>query len=133
MTYERPEILDGETHSVRVGCGKLYVTLNTKKDERFNDPPLNEIWINPAFKDKEALYCCKTFLISMSRLLTFIIRRIDKEDREALLKQLRQHECPKKIAGTSKSCVDAVGSVLTCYWDGCKIKNGRCWVCGAKE
>lgn len=131
--YERPEILAGETWKIPVGCGKLYVTLNVKEDDRYNEPPLNEIWIEPSFKDKEALSCCKSFLIPFARLLTFNIRRMTKEDRGALIKQLHQHECPKRSIATAKSCIDGVARVLMCYWDGHKFKNGRCYVCGEKE
>ena len=133
LEHKRPEILGGRTIKILVGCGKLYVTLNVKRDERYTSYPLNEIWITPSFKDKEALYCCNAFLIPMARLLTYIIRRIDEGDRGALIKQLHNHECPKRSVSTAKSCVDAIARVLLCYWEGHKYKNGRCYVCGEKE
>ena len=131
--YERGEVLEGETHKMLVGCGCLYVTLNVKKDERYTEYPLDEIWITPSFKDKEALYCCKTFLVPIARLTTFIVRRLEKKDRGAFIKQLYKHECPKRSVVTARSCVDAVARVLMCYWDGHKWKNGRCWVCAERE
>jgi len=130
---KRPDVLSGSTIKTRVGCGVLYVTINVKKDDRYNEYPINEVWITPSFKDKEALYCCNAFLIPFARLLTFILRRIDVNDRGALIKQLRHHECPKKSVATAKSCVDAVARVLLCYWEGHRFKNGRCYVCGEKE
>ena len=132
-TNKRPELLEGRTVKIPVGCGKLYITINTKPDARFNEPPINEIWITPSFKDKEALYCCNTFLVPMARLLTFILRGVDKEERGALIKQIHNHECPKRSIATSKSCVDAIARVLLCYWEGHRFKSSRCYICGVKE
>ena len=140
MGIERPETLKGTTITLLVGCGKLLVTMNHKEDDRYNEPPLNEIFITAQFKytDKEEVtaYCCNSFLQPLARLLTWQIRRLDKEERGSFLRQLIIKEnagCPRRSAGTRRSCIDAVGRAILCYWEGHKYKEGRCYVCGIKE
>ena len=109
---KRPKVLKGETIRCKVGCGNLYITLNHLDDNRYNQPPLNEIWIEPGFKAKDdddiTTYCVKSFLIPISRLITFIIRRIDESERGDFIRQIHKHECPKRNVTTAKSCVDAI-------------------------
>lgn len=131
---KRPNVLHGETRKIRVGCGNLYVTLNHREDDRYKEYPLNEIFLTPSFKDKEALSCCKTFLDTLAKLLTFMVRQEPPDDRTLyrakVIKQIRGHVCPKNVIGTAESCVDGVARTLLCYWGGHKFKEGRCWICG---
>lgn len=140
MLEKRPVVLNGTTVEVKVGCGKLYITMNYKEDSRYKTPPLNEVFINPSFHygDDEEItsYCCKSFLFPLGRLLTWQIRRLREEDRGSFLKQLVIMEnagCPRRNAGTNKSCIDAIGRVLMCYWHGHKYKDGICYICRSRE
>ncbi len=138
---KRPDVLKSKTIMTNTGCGHLYVTLTFKEDERYTEPPVNEIFIEPSYKsngsDDIQNYCCKSFLMPIARLLTFILRRETAEDKENyradLIKQLHGHKCPRMSVTTADSCVDAVARVLLCHYEGHKIKNGRCYVCKQKE
>ena len=137
---KRPDVLKGSTITINVGCGKLYVTLNTKDDDRYNEPPLNEVFIEPSFKtsdDDIQNYCCKSFLMPIARLLTFIIRREPPAEKESyradLIKQLHGHKCPKMNITSADSCVDAVARVLLCHYNDHKWKEGRCYICKQKK
>ena len=138
---KRPDTLKSKTIRVKVGCGSLYITLTTKEDQRYTEPPINEVFIEPSFKsngeDDIQNYCCKSFLMPIARLITFIIRRETYEDRESyradLIKQLKDHQCPKMSVAVHKSCVDAISRVLLCHYQGHRFKEGRCYICKQKE
>ena len=139
MSYRRPEILRGFTRTINVGCGKLHITLNYRIDKRFEQPPLNEIFIKPDFpyKDKDEItaYCVNSFLQPLARILTWNLRRLKKEDRASFIKQFlikNDAGCPRKSIATARSCMDGVARVILCYWNGHKIKEGRCYVCGLR-
>jgi len=135
---KRPETLHGRTVRVKVGCGELVITFNHRSDDRYKVPPLNEIFIRTDFKDdkddKIMTYCCNNFIEPLGKLLTWIIRRLDNtpEEKLSLVRQLMIKEnagCPKRSVAVNNSCIDAVGRALECYWEGHKIKNGRCFIC----
>lgn len=138
---KRPETLDGKTLYIKVGCGTIRITLNHRDDDRYNDPPLNEVFAKSQFKytseDDITAYCADNFIQPLARLCTWAVRRINTEEEKAsFLKQLVVNEkagCPRQNVSTCKSCADAIGRSILCAWHGHKMKNGRCWVCKIKE
>jgi len=137
---KRPETLSGKTIVLKVGCGFLKITLNHKDDDRYNVPPINEIFINPefAYKDDEEItaYCCNSFLQPFARLLTWQLRRLDEKERASFLRQIilkSDAGCPRMSVAVNRSCIDAVGRALLCHWEGHKFKDGRCYVCKLTE
>ena len=66
MEYvERPEILNGTTYKVRVGCGNLYVTIN--EDEKGN---FFEVFSNLG----KSGTCARASTESISKLITLYLR-----------------------------------------------------------
>ena len=138
MSYRRPETLKGFTRTINVGCGKLHITLNYRIDKRYDQPPLNEVFLRPDFPYKDGeitAYCVNSFLQPFARILTWNLRRLKKEERASWIKQFlikTDSGCPRKSVSTARSCVDGVARVILCYWEKHRIKEGRCYVCGLR-
>lgn len=135
IEIKRPDMLEGTTVRVRVGCGELIITFNHDANN-----VLNEVFIRTNFKDdkndKIMTYCCNNFIEPLGKLLTWIIRRTNPDERASLIKQLVIKEnagCPKRSVAVNSSCIDAIGRALLCYWEGHHYKEGRCYVCKNKE
>jgi len=107
----RPEILEGKTKKLKVGCGTLFITLNYKENKPF------EIFLNGS-----KMGGCRANQESLSRIITLLFRYSIPIDE--VIDQLDMIKCPActrvkaklenqvEIKNFPTSCGDAVAKFL---------------------
>ncbi len=111
---KRPEIVDGKTGKIDVGCGSLYLTLNFVNNKPF------ELFLNGS-----KLGGCRANQESISRLTTLLFKR--ECPIEEIIDQLELIKCPactrvkakmdksEDIKNFPTSCGDGVAKFLNKY------------------
>jgi hypothetical protein len=96
------------TYQQQTGCGNLYVIVAYKHDTESK----NKIeFIRVAGDGNND--CGESMWEAIADQTTFALRRARNEwEIKQIIKNLRHHRCNRFIAGRSKSCADAIGSVL---------------------
>jgi len=108
ITSDIENTWDSRTYRKWSPCSNLYITVAVRKDD-----PQRVEFIRVIGDGKNE--CGGSWYDAMSDLLTFSIRRIRNEhEARAIVKNLKFHNCNKKIANKEhiSSCSDAIGRVL---------------------
>ena len=99
----RPEVLEGTTSKFRLGCGNLYVTVNTEDGVPFE-----------VFAQRGKAGACTTALIEgVARLISLALR--SGVELSEIAKQIKGISCPGGAwdkGSRVNSCLDAIAGLL---------------------
>jgi len=102
-TKKRPEGLPGHTYKAKSGCGKLYITVNTKDDAPY------EVFVKTSGNGG-----CEANINAIGRLISIALR--EGVSPNVITKQLGRVCCPVALKNgcsyKGKSCPDIIGKVL---------------------
>ena len=100
LKAERPEVLDGRTHCVPTGCGKVYIIVNWYEGRIF------EVFMIAA----KAGGCISALAETIGKLIS---RQAQHGiDVGPLVKHLKGISCHEHLFQGAKSCTDALARVL---------------------
>jgi len=108
MSITRPS----KTITKKVGCGSIYCTFIQLQDGKFH-----QLLISGSMSKDTP--CGDSWFWGLGKLLTYALRRSLKEGsditEDAIVKQLKHHQCNKFVAGREKSCISAIGMAIKDY------------------